>query len=82
MSLHVRVCKSQKNTHMDPTAVNRKHVYVHRKSVCILGRISVCGRNTENQSGVDPDTSAGHNFQNIIWEDNKGVLSQRQNCAN
>lgn len=32
--------------------------------------------------GVDTDTSAGHNFQNIIWEDNKGVLSQRQICAN
>jgi len=47
MGLHVRVCKSQTNAHTDPTAINRKHVYVHRESVCIYGRISECERNTE-----------------------------------
>lgn len=81
MSLHVRVYKSQKNTHMDPTAVNRKHMYVHRKSGCVLGRISVC-EIQKNRAGVDTDTSAGHNFKNIIWEDSKVDLSQRLICAN
>lgn len=49
MGLHVRVCELETNTHMDLTAVNRKHMYSHRKSARVLGRISVYEINPEKQ---------------------------------
>lgn len=67
MGLHVRVCKSQTNTHTDPAAVNRKHMHIPSKSLCVLGRISMYKiQKKKYRVWVDSDTATDHSFKKII----------------